>query len=147
MIYKKIVDEYITSDNIMDMFMLTKITEDFICDVKEINPEIVEKYILRLKMYLHPFKDRECSEYAVSKFDNEDGTKGAHWDYETTSKVAMKYDIDDKPMFHYVLNMIYSDLYDSHKSDEDYIKDAIKFIDDKDAPEDKAEKYYRAMHY
>lgn len=43
--------------------------------------------------------------------------------------------------------MIYSDLYESGRPDSEYVKDAVKFINDKDAPHDKAERYYRAMNY
>lgn len=147
MLYKKIIDEYVTSNDIMDMFMLTKLTDDFICEVKELHPEMVEKFVMKLKMYMHPFKSKECAEYAVSKLINEDGSTGEHWDYETTSKLAEKYDIEDKPMFYYVLNMVYSDYYESDKTDDKYVKQALKFIKDKDSPHDKAERYYRAMNY
>lgn len=147
MSYQKIVDEFVTSQNVIDMFMLAKMTNDFICEVEEIKPEMVEKFRMKLEMYMHPFKDREKAEYAVSKFKNDDGSTGEHWDYETTSRLAEKYEIDKKPVFYYVLNMMYSDQYESGKSDMTYVKEAIKWMDDKDAPEDKAERYYRAMNY
>lgn len=147
MSYQKIIDEFVTSENVMDMFMLTKLTADFICKVDEINPELVNKFMMKLKMYKHPFKDKECAEYAVSKMKNEDGSTGEHWNYETASKLAEKYGIEDKPAFYYVLNMKYSDYYQSGKSDSEYVKEAIQFINDKDAPRDKAERYYRAMNY
>lgn len=147
MSYQKIVDEYVTSQNIIDMFMLTKMTADFICEVEEIKPELVEKFQMKLKMYMHPFKDKETAEYAVSKFKNDDGTTGQHWSYEETSKLADKYEIESKPVFYYVLNMMYSDYYDPNKPESSYIKDAISFMDDKDAPKDKATRYYRAMNY
>ena len=147
MSYQKIVDEFVTSENIVDMFMLTKLTADFVCKVDEINPELVNKFMMKLKMYKHPFKDKECAEYAVSKMKNEDGSFGEHWNYETASKLAEKYEIEDKPAFYYVLNMKYSDYYQSGKSDSEYVKEAIQFMNDKDAPPDKAERYYRAMNY
>lgn len=43
--------------------------------------------------------------------------------------------------------MIYSDFYESGRADSEYVKDAVKFINDKDASHDKAERYYRAMNY
>lgn len=147
MSYRKLVDEYIVSGTLVDMAALAEMTSDFISEVETLKPEIVEKFIIRLKMYKHPFKNKECAEYAVSKLKNEDGTVGEHWDYDTTSKLAEKYGIDDKPVFYYVLNMKYSDYYESGKSDSEYVKDAIKFINDKDAPRDKAERYYRSMNY
>lgn len=147
MLYKKLIEEYVTSENIVDMFMLTKLTDDFISEVDKIDHELVKNFVMNLKMYMHPLRDKECAEYAVSKLVNEDGSKGQHWDFETTSKLADKYEIYNKPAFYYVLNMIYSDFYESGRADSEYVKDAVKFINDKDAPHDKAERYYRAMNY
>lgn len=147
MLYKKLIEEYVTSENIVEMFMLTKLTDDFISEVDKIDHELVKDFVMSLKMYMHPLRDKECAEYAVSKLINEDGSKGQHWDYETTSKLADKYEIHDKPAFYYVLNMIYSDFYESGRNDSEYVKDAVKFMNDKDAPHDKAERYYRAMNY
>lgn len=146
MSYQSIVDEYVTSKNIIDMFMLTKMTADFICEVEEIKPELVDKFKMKLKMYMHPFKDKESAEYAVSHLENEDGTKGGHWSFEETSRIAERLDVD-KFVFHYVLNMIYSDYADSGMSESDYIKCAVKFMKDKDAPRDKVTLYYRSMNY
>ena len=146
MSYQSIVDEYVTSRNVVDMFMLTKMTAEFICEVELIKPELVDKFKTDLKMYMHPFKDKESAECAVSHLENEDGTKGGHWSFEETSKIAEKEGVD-KFVFHYVLNMIYSDFYDSRMSENDYVKYALKFMKDKDAPKDKASLYYRAMHY
>lgn len=42
---------------------------------------------------------------------------------------------------------MYSDYYKSGRSTDDYVTMAIQFMDDKDAPDDKATRYYRAMHY
>ena len=147
MLYKKLIEEYVTSENIVDMFMLTKLTDDFISEVDKIDHELVKDFVMSLKMYMHPLRVKECAEYAVSKLINEDGSKGQHWDFETTSKLADKYEILDKPAFYYVLNMIYSDFYESGRNDSEYVKDAVKFMNDKDAPHDKAERYYRAMNY
>jgi hypothetical protein len=147
MLYKKLIEEYVTSENIVDMFMLTKLTDDFISEVDKIDHELVKNFVMNLKMYMHPLRDKECAEYAVSKLVNEDGSKGQHWDFETTSKLADKYEIYNKPAFYYVLNMIYSDFYESGRADSEYVKDAVKFMNDKDAPHDKAERYYRAMNY
>ena len=144
---KKIIENYVESENIMDMFALTDMIEEFVDEVSNACPETVKNFVMKLKMYKHPLGTKECAEYAVSKMQNEDGTTGEHWDYETTSKLADKYGITDKPAFYYVLNMKYSDYYEPNKPDTDYIKDSIKFMHDKDGPHDKAERYYRAMNY
>jgi hypothetical protein len=145
--FQEIIKEYTCSDSEKDMYMLTEMIDDFICEVKNLHPETVNHFLRNLQMYKHPLHDRESAEYAVSKLENEDGSVGEHWDFETTSKLADKYSIHDKPAFYYVLNMIYSDFYESGRSDLEYVKDAVKFINDKDAPHDKAERYYRAMNY
>lgn len=41
--------------------------------------------------------------------------------------------------------MIYSDFYKSGRTDETYIELACDFLNDKDAPDDKAKKYYLSM--
>lgn len=145
--FKQTIDEYVKSDNVVDMLVLTEMLDEFISDCEEHHPEKVENLIMCLKMYKHPFKNKERAEYAVSKLINADGTTGEHWDYDTTSRVAEKYNISDKPVFYYVLNTKYSIYYDSSKTDSDYIRDAKKFMEDKNAPHDKAERYYRAMNY
>lgn len=49
--------------------------------------------------------------------------------------------------WYYVLSMIYSDYYKSGRSDETYIGLAKDFMDDIDAPGDKAKRYYLAMKF
>lgn len=54
MLYKKLIEEYVTSENIVDMFMLTKLTDDFISEVDKIDHELVKDFVMSLKMYMHP---------------------------------------------------------------------------------------------
>lgn len=145
--YREIVNDFVNSEDPVDMVKLTEITEKFIDEVKDTNPDLVHRFMMKLKMYKHPFKNRERAEYAVGCLKNEDGSTGEHWDYDTTSKIAEKYGIESKPKFYYVLNMVYSDFYEPGKPDSEYVKEALKFIGDKDAPYDKVERYYRAMNY
>ncbi|MBQ0114180.1 MAG: hypothetical protein KBT03_13705 [Bacteroidales bacterium] len=144
--YKEILNEYVESGNEIEMIHLADMTNDFVCEVKKSHPELAHDFVMKLKLYKHPMHDRETVEHIVAEFQNDDGTNGQHWDYDTTSKIAESYGID-KNVFYYVINMMYSDFYYPDKSDDRYIKDAVKFIHDKDAPVDKAERYYRAMHY
>ena len=54
---------------------------------------------------------------------------------------------NDVNQFFYVLNMMYSDYYNPSFTDKDYIRIAKRFCHDKDAPADKALKYYRMTNY
>lgn len=75
--------------------------------------------IIRTKAYeaKHgPHFDDEHARKAVSKMENEDGSKGQHWSLEETSALANQYGIrfDDKFNkydWYVALNMVYSDYY------------------------------------
>lgn len=89
-------------------------------------------------------------EKAVSGMTNEDGTTGAHWNLTDTNNLAkqigISFDKYNEYDWNYVMNMIYSDYFGSIPNDiSTYAKVARKFIEDKDAPEGKALKYYLAM--
>jgi len=88
---------------------------------------------------------------AVSGMENEDGTKGPHWDVNEVSDIILKNDINlgenNVYDYAYVLNMVYSDYFGAVKDEEKaYVELANKFIFDKDAPQGKAFIYWRAMH-
>ena len=81
---------------------------------------------------------------------NEDGTTGGHWSLEETDSIARNHGIEfrsiNKYDWNYVMNMIYSDYYGAIPNElTSYVKVAKKFLQDKDAPEGKALKYYKAM--
>ena len=87
---------------------------------------------------------------ALKKMVNEDGTTGGHWSVEQTTMVSRNNGIDFKNFneydWNYVMNMIYSDYYGSVPNETSvFIKMARKFLEDKDAEEGKALKYYLAM--
>lgn len=87
---------------------------------------------------------------ALEGMTNEDGTKGGHWTLEETNSVARQNGIEfihcNEYDWNYVMNMIYSDFYGSVSNETStYVKLAKKFLQDKDAPEGKALKYYLAM--
>ena len=150
MYYKDIVRAYVESNDPVEMEMLTTLTDDFIHKVKEHHPELVKDYLWSLKVYIHPLEDRERAEYVVSMFKNKDGSEGAHWDYDTTTKVLETKGYDMNPTcFYWAINMVYSDYYNKEFSDSTYVELACDFLKDKDAPspKEKAEKYIRAMMF
>lgn len=90
---------------------------------------------------------KELSEQAVSGLVNEDGTTGEHWSLSQTTELLRKYALGDNTFneydWYYVLNMIYSDYYGAFPDElETYVKLANKFLNDKDAEEGKAFKYW-----
>lgn len=75
--------------------------------------------IIRTKAYeaKHgPHFDEEHARKAVSKMENEDGSRGQHWSVEETSALANQYGIRfdskfNKYDWYVALNMVYSDYY------------------------------------
>ena len=143
MSFSEIVNTYGREGSVDVMEKLTHKVDWFTKMVAETNPELADKFLTKVDLLLNPHFTRKTAEYAVSKFENKDGSKGEHWTYEQ-AKNAM--DGDYNPCDWYVtLNMIYSDYYKSGRSDETYISLAKDFLDDIDAPEDKIKRYYLAM--
>mgnify|MGYP006988931896 CR=1 FL=1 len=86
-------------------------------------------------------------EKALCKMKNEDGTTGGHWDVSTTTQVAnnngIVFDKFNEYDWNYVMNMFYSDYYRVIGNDTSaYVKLSKAFLEDKDAPEGKAYRYY-----
>lgn len=144
--YAELIKKYIDEATEEDMEALTHKTDKFVEEVRQHHPDLVEHYLMKVDLLLNPHFSKESSKYAVSKLKNKDGTTGEHWNKETTDRVleAKGYDFNYCDWY-YVLNMIYSDYYKSGRSDDTYIELAYDFLEDKDAPEDKAKRYYKAM--
>ena len=79
----------------------------------------------------------------VSKMQNKDGTRGEHWSMEQVANVikekGIKYELTD---FYTVLNMMYSDYYNSRFDTATYIDLAKDWLEDKDIEGCKLLKYY-----
>jgi hypothetical protein len=146
MTFQQLIDKYGRDGDIETMEHLTHKVDHFVEEVREKHPEMVEHFLIKVDLLLNPYFSKESSKYAVSKLKNKDGTTGEHWNKETTDRVleAKGYDFNYCDWY-YVLNMIYSDYYKSGRSDDTYIELAYDFLEDKDAPEDKAKRYYKAM--
>lgn len=141
--FKDLVYEYGREGSTETMEMLTKKVNWFVEKVRESHPELVDLFLTKVDLLLNPHFTKKTAEYAVSKFENKDGSTGEHWDYETTSKV-MPGDFNEADWY-VTLNMIYSDYYKSDRSDGTYIELAKDFLSDMDAPHCKIKKYYLAM--
>ena len=142
--YKEIIRE-------IDNGKLKDLTIDMLSMIKETNKELYDT----LEMYLYKevygcHFNKWLLEKATSEMVNEDGTKGIHWNIADTTSVAksngVSFDKFNEYDWCYVMNMMYSDYYGSVNNDTNtYAKMAIKFLNDKDAPNGKALKYYLAM--
>ena len=89
-------------------------------------------------------------EKALKNMRNEDSTMGGHWKVADTTMVArnngITFDHFNEYDWNYVMNMIYSDYYGSVPNETSvYMKMARKFLEDRDAEEGKALRYYLAM--
>lgn len=142
--HKKIIKD--ATDN-----ELREYITDALSMLKETNKDVYEELelILYKRVYGCHFNEW-LLEKALSELVNEDGTKGKHWSYEETRSVANQSNITFEKYneydWCYVLNMIYSDYYGAVPNDLSiYVKMAKKFLEDKDASDGKALKYYLAM--
>lgn len=127
---------------------LKEFTENALSMIKETHEDLYETLEMYLykEMYGCHFNDW-LLEKAVSSMINEDGTTGPHWTLEQTSSVARQngitFDHFNEYDWNYVMNMIYSDYYGAVPNETSYyVKLSRKFLEDKDAKEGKAFKYY-----
>lgn len=85
----------------------------------------------------------ELAKCWVSKMENKDGTRGEHWSMEQVANAMkeknVKHDLSD---FYTVINMMYSDFYNSRFDTTTYIDMAKDWLDDKDVGGCKLLKYY-----
>ena len=142
--HKKIIND--ASDEVLREF-----TIDALSMLKETDKETYKdlEMFLYKKVYGCHF-NKWLLEEALKSMVNEDGTKGGHWTIDETNQVSdelgIRFSNYNDCDFSYTMNMIYSDYFGSVPNDVSvYAKMAKKFLDDKDAPEGKALKYYLAM--
>ena len=130
---------------------LKKFIDDALCELKYKDYEMYEE--LELELY-HDVYGCHFNEWMLKKalehMENEDGSTGHHWTIEETNSVARQYGIEfvhiNQYDWNYTMNMIYSDYYGVVNNEiSTYVKLSKKFLQDKDAPEGKAFKYYIAM--
>ena len=144
--FKDIVYKHGRSGKTEDMERLTEIVDEFVEDVKENHHDKVAEFLVQVDLLLNPHFTKWTAEYVVGKMENKDGSTGEHWSKETTDRVLKAKGYEFNPCdWYYVLNMMYSDYYKSGRSDDTYIELAHDFLDDKDAPKDKAKRYYKSL--
>lgn len=112
--------------------------------------------MFRMKAYEQeygPHFNEEHARKAVSKMENEDGTRGPHWSIEETTALASQYGVNLNSKFNrydwfVALNMIYSDYYKvivnitNSNNPKHYVEFAKAWMNDKDIDEGKMWYYY-----
>ena len=112
--------------------------------------------IFRVKAYEAehgPHFNEEHARKAVSKMENEDGTRGPHWSLDETTSFANQYGINLNSKFNrydwfVALNMVYSDYYRvivsmiGSASVKHFVEMAQAWLNDKDVDEGKMWYYY-----
>lgn len=93
-----------------------------------------------------PFSYKE----AVGRMRNEDGTEGAHWSIDEVREMAKKNGVSlsgfNEYDLAYALNMVRSDYYGAvDDNDDTYLRLALAFLNDRDAPEGKAYLYWKTI--
>lgn len=119
----------------------------------EANPTKWEAHRDKAESYIHGWHfSKEGAEKAVARMKNKDGSTGQYWTLHDVEEVAKAMGIDWSSKryniydLYYVLNMERSDYYRANEAPQYYVERAFDFLDDKDAPEGKAKRYYVAMH-
>lgn len=100
-----------------------------------------------------PHFNQEEARKAVSKMQNEDGSRGPHWSIEETTSYANQYGVNLNSRFNrydwfVALNMIYSDYYKvivnitNSNNTKHFVEFAKAWLNDKDIDEGKMWYYY-----
>ena len=115
--------------------------------IKSINAMRERLKIERHEAMYGPHFNEECALKAVSKMENEDGSRGEHWSLEETTSIANQYGINlkgekyNKYDWYVALNMIRSDYYRAvvTMTSSDHIKYFVElakaWLNDKDIEE------------
>ena len=151
MTYKKLVQKAYYKDLGEDvMWKMTDATSKFIESMRVLHPAEVDKFIKDLESELcYPPFTEEQAKKVVANMTNKDGSKGEHWsmaqvkDYMQTHSEYSGLPLYD---FYVAINMMYSDYYKASRTTENYAELAKDFLDDKDAPKDKLQRYFASMH-
>ena len=130
---------------------LREFVDDAMSMLKETHHDVyedLESYLYK-EIYGCHFSESLLKE-ALKNLENEDGSRGGHWTVDQTTAVAKSKGIVftkfNEYDFNYVMNMMYSDYFGVVRDDvESYVQLALRFLNDKDAPEGKAYRYYLAM--
>jgi hypothetical protein len=143
-VHKKNIQHIIDHGTPEQMEEMKEVLEDAVCELKTIDYHTYLTIEYRLHCIAHHgHLGEEAAKCWVSKMKNKDGTQGAHWTWEQTEQVrkdkAQHIDASD---WYAVLNMMYSDYYNSKFDAATYIDMAKDWIMDSDVGAKKTLQYY-----
>lgn len=138
--HKVLIPKIIDNGNHEDMVCLEHIMIDMIDTLKVTDYKKYKHIEHKLhKLVYGNHLSKELAQKWVSNMENKDGTIGPHWTYEQTNQYAGACDKND---WYAIMNMMYSDHYNSRFDIQTYIELAKDWFSDKDAEEDKTLNYY-----
>ena len=138
--HKVLISKIIEEGKSEDMRCLEHVMVEMIDKIKHIDHDMYKKVEHKLyKLVYGEHLSKELAHKWVSNMENKDGTKGGHWTYEQTSQYAGSYDKND---WYAIMNMMYSDYYNTRFELTTYIEMAKDWFADKDGNEGKTLNYY-----
>lgn len=138
--HKVLIPKIIENGKPEDMECLERIMIEMVDHLKLIDHTMYKRIEHKLyKMVYGNHLSKELAYKWVSKMENKDGTIGGHWTYEQTSQYAGTYDKND---WYAVMNMMYSDHYNSRFDVATYVDLAKDWFTDKDVEDGKTLNYY-----
>ena len=121
---------------------------DLMCELNITMPQVYETLLIDLHKNVYGFHfSKGLALKAVSEFEDSNENKGGKYSLEEACKIRRDYNISlNEYDFFYVLNVMYSDYSKLLNNDlVSYVKMVSLFLEDEDAPEGKALKYYLSM--
>ena len=138
--HKILIPKIIESGKPEDMECLEHIVLEMVDRLKLIDHDMYKHIEHKLyKMVYGNHLSKELAHKWVSQMENKDGTTGEHWSYEQTSQYAGNYDKND---WYAIMNMMYSDHYNTRFDVATYVELAKDWFVDKDAENGKTLNYY-----
>ena len=124
-----------------DMVCLEHLMIEMVDKLKLLDHDMYKKVEYKLyKLVYGEHLSKELAHKWVSNMENKDGTKGGHWTYE---QVMQQYPGGiDKNDWYAILNMMYSDHYNTRFDMQTYVDLAKDWFADKDGNEGKTLNYY-----
>lgn len=119
--YDELYDDMASSKDPKKMIIFGDAEKWMFHAVAEKHPELAEKWLSKLESgKWHNYLSKSEAEDIVSRLVNQDGTRGAHWDYDTFKSAVESFGgkMADEPFYNCyslwaVANMRYSDNYKS----------------------------------
>lgn len=139
------VRKIVENGNVDEMYKLTDILEDAICDLEDYDTKCAEMY--KMKLYIMAngkVLNKEMAEEIVHCMQ----PSGMRWSYEEAKGIMNDFGINDiRPAdFFVVMNSAYNDYHNLFGENiENYVKFTTNFINDEDAKEGKVFIYFTSI--